>query len=118
MGREWGRGPRPCRDPTRSKAARSLRSPESADRPGATLSGTRGSVVAASLAGGVREVDGARTSVGRRWCGAGECWGPRFGWKDRHGGALTAFKRDLESQGTPVSLASVGFCFRVWEVIK
>ena len=28
------------------------------------MSGTRGSVVAASLAGGVREVEGARTSVG------------------------------------------------------
>jgi len=31
-----------------------------------------------------------------RWCGAGGVLGPRLGWKDRHGGALTAFKRDLE----------------------
>ena len=79
MGRAWGRGPRPSRDPTRSKAARSLRSTESVDRPGATSSGTRGSVVDASLAGGVLEVDGTRTSVG--WGGLVEVvWGRGSAW--------------------------------------
>jgi len=83
VGRGWGRGPRPRGDPTRSKAARSLRAPGGIRRsPAATWSRPRGSAAAGTLVGGTGEAARSRTSAGF----VGLVVGPRLGGKDCHGG--------------------------------